>query len=254
MRTRSVFGFLLSSHKKNTNRLDNLRHRDTENKGCFVLISFHFFSPLIERKTQTQEKDQFIKKMTSKDFIFFYMPNAKYGEFGNWFPSSFSVSHAEICNTVFQNHDKECHNTDVMMFGCVEQYYMYCKALRFHNKEIQGQIMSTSNPKEQKRLGRSIDNYVASDWDPIKASIMLSGITAKFTQNEKLKRKLLATSNKILVEAASRDRVWGIGYSEKRAMHFQQHWGENLLGKALMKARQHILDSERADYQYQSYM
>lgn len=181
------------------------------------------------------------------------MPNEKYGEFCNWFPSSFSLTHAEICNTVFQDQDRKCHDTVVLTFGCTEQYFMFCKALRFHDKEIQKQIMSTSDPKEQKRLGRSIDNFVATEWDHIKSSIMLLGVTAKFTQNEKLKRKLIVTDNKTLVEAASRDRVWGIGYSQKHAMKFQQHWGENLLGKALMKSREQILDSTTTDYQYQNY-
>lgn len=41
--------------------------------------------------------------------------------------------------------------------------------------------------------------------------MVLAGNIEKFGQNAKLKGKLLATGDRLLVEAASRDRVWGIG-------------------------------------------
>ncbi|RYE16917.1 MAG: NADAR family protein [Sphingobacteriaceae bacterium] len=150
---------------------------------------------------------------TTEDHLFFYMPNEKYGEFCNWFPSPFSLLKGEIYDTVFHNRpqDRKYHDAAIVLtFGCVEQAFMYCKALKFNDREIQARIMSTSNPKEQKKLGRSIYNFVVAEWDQIKASIMLYVVTAKFSQNEKLKRKLRSTKDKILVEAASRDRVWGI--------------------------------------------
>jgi len=70
--------------------------------------------------------------------------------------------------------------------------------------------------------------------------VVVAGSTAKYEQNPKLKGKLLATGERLLVEAASRDRVWGIGYTEKHAMKFREHWGENRLGKALMEARGYL--------------
>lgn len=81
----------------------------------------------------------------------------------------------------------------------------------------------------------------------------MAGTIAKFGQNPKLKGKLLATGDQLLVEAASRDRVWGIGYTAKHAMSYQQHWGENRLGKALMEAREHLRqeDSKMDDNGYE---
>ena len=70
--------------------------------------------------------------------------------------------------------------------------------------------------------------------------VVLAGNIAKFGQNPKLKGKLRATGDRMLVEAASRDRIWGIGYTAKHAMSYRQHWGENRLGKALMEARKHL--------------
>jgi ribA/ribD-fused uncharacterized protein len=180
----------------------------------------------------------------AEHYIFFYMPKAKYGEFCNWFPSIFVLSKTLIHHTLF-GLDKIKENTatedaeDVITFECSEQYYMYCKATRFGDADIQQKILGTSDPKEQKRWGRLVD-FDASIWDQCKANVMYIGLMAKFSQNSKLKGKLLATRDKILVEAASKDRVWGVGYTEKHAMQFKQHWGENLLGKTLMRVRNNL--------------
>ena len=46
-----------------------------------------------------------------------------------------------------------------------------------------------------------------------------------------------------LIEASHYDRIWGIGYGEDNPKLFieQDKWGQNLLGKALMEARDAIL-------------
>ena len=64
---------------------------------------------------------------------------------------------------------------------------------------------------------------------------MLKGLRLKFTQNERLKEKLLSTGEKMLYETANRDKVWGIGYGYKQAQQVSpEQYGQNLLGKALM--------------------
>ena len=81
----------------------------------------------------------------------------------------------------------------------------------------------------------------------MKSEVVVAGNIAKFAkfrQNPKLKRKLLATGDRLLVEAASRDRVWGIGYTAKRALEHKKHWGKNRLGKALVVAREHLRGDE----------
>ena len=43
----------------------------------------------------------------------------------------------------------------------------------------------------------------------------------------------------ILVEASPYDRIWGIGYSVSNAVKVDKiKWGQNLLGKCLMKVRE----------------
>ena len=43
-----------------------------------------------------------------------------------------------------------------------------------------------------------------------------------------------------MCEASRVDRRWGIGYNAGEAMKYQDDWGENLLGKALMRVRECI--------------
>ncbi|MEV6426472.1 NADAR family protein [Nocardia sp. NPDC051463] len=65
---------------------------------------------------------------------------------------------------------------------------------------------------------------------------------AKFGQHEELKRYLLGTGNRVLVEASPVDRIWGIGLAadDPRAENPTQWRGLNLLGFALMAARDEL--------------
>jgi len=55
---------------------------------------------------------------------------------------------------------------------------------------------------------------------------------------------LLATAGRVLVEASPADRVWGIGLAadDRRAGQPSQWRGLNLLGFALMEARERLAD------------
>ena len=53
----------------------------------------------------------------------------------------------------------------------------------------------------------------------------------KYEQNKDLKKLLLSTGNKMLVEASPYDDYWGIG---------KEFNGENKLGKILMKVREKL--------------
>lgn len=55
-----------------------------------------------------------------------------------------------------------------------------------------------------------------------------------------LKRWLLSTGERELVEASPLDRIWGIGFAEEDAEGKREVWGENLLGRALEGARGRI--------------
>lgn len=88
------------------------------------------------------------------------------------------------------------------------------------------ELFSTLDPSAAKRLGRKIQ--LRSDWEQVKYNIMYEICYAKFTQNEDLKQKLLATGDKYLEEGNTwGDRIWGTVNGQ----------GQNMLGKILMGVR-----------------
>ena len=137
----------------------------------------------------------------------------------------------------------ECQfEVEGIKYNTTEQYMMAQKALLFEDHETYEKIMSSKSPEEYKSLGRQIKNFSSEKWNTKKFDIVTNGNIAKFSQNENLKKFILDTKDKILVEASPADNIWGIGLSEddKDILDESKWKGENLLGKALMKAREYI--------------
>jgi ribA/ribD-fused uncharacterized protein len=77
------------------------------------------------------------------------------------------------------------------------------------------------------------------------STVVKQGNVEKFNQNMMEKALLLETGTRELVEAACKDRIWGIGFGEQKAKVTPRHlWGLNLLGKALMAAREEMRAQE----------
>lgn len=129
---------------------------------------------------------------------------------------------------------------DNQEFNCCEQRMMYMKALTFNDKETAELIMMEKEPKEQKKLGRLVKNFDADKWDNIADEIVYEANLAKFTQHQELNEKLLMTGNKIIVECAPYDKIWGNGLDITTTLNTpEEEWkGTNRLGKALMKVRE----------------
>lgn len=103
------------------------------------------------------------------------------------------------------------------------------------------------DPRHCKQLGRKVRNFSPAVWNEHKKEIVYKGNVEKFQQNEELEAFLLATGNKVLVEASPTDRIWGIGLGKHHADALSpSKWrGENLLGFTLMKVRDFIrMDEE----------
>jgi ribA/ribD-fused uncharacterized protein len=126
------------------------------------------------------------------------------------------------------------------IYNCAEQYMMHQKAVSRNDEAAATAILNTPYPKEQKDLGRAITNWDDAAWDEVKEKVVEEGSYMKFSQNKKLRDKLLMTGDRELVEASGSDRVWGVGFNAKSALSRRADWGTNLLGKCLMKARERI--------------
>lgn len=126
------------------------------------------------------------------------------------------------------------------MFNFSEQCFMYQKALLFNDFEVAEQILNETNVRQIKALGRKVKNFNNELWDKHKEDFMYNACYAKFSQNDELKDFLLSTGNREIVEASPVDNIWGIGFSSDKAMENVDKWGQNLLGKVLMKVREDL--------------
>jgi hypothetical protein len=124
-------------------------------------------------------------------------------------------------------------------YTCAEQFMMAEKARVFGDDEALEQIFATPYPSEQKRIGRRVRGFDQTTWNRVCRGIVYRGNLAKFTQNERLRERLLGTGDRIIVEASPHDRVWGIGlHQSEPEAHQPELWqGLNWLGVALMQVR-----------------
>jgi ribA/ribD-fused uncharacterized protein len=133
-------------------------------------------------------------------------------------------------------------------FNTAEQYMMYNKAQTFNNPDIASQILVAKTSGDQKDLGRKVRDFKDAVWDPVKLGIVERGNYLKFSQNEEYKKVLLETGDRLLVEAAGNDKIWGIGYNAASAKRVSRdRWGQNLLGIALINVRTKIRNEDAGE-------
>jgi len=95
-------------------------------------------------------------------------------------------------------------------------------------------MVRVKRPDYARRMGRSM-KQIREDWDKIKLRVMYEIVKAKFSQNEKLQAKLLATRDRVLIEGNDwGDTFWGMTDGE----------GENHLGKILMRVRAELREAQ----------
>ncbi|GII88994.1 hypothetical protein Ssi03_69840 [Sphaerisporangium siamense] len=128
---------------------------------------------------------------------------------------------------------------DGRLYRSAEHYMMAHKAWLSGDDETASAILAAAHPGEAKALGRAVRGFSEETWAAHRFAIVVRGNVAKFGARPELAEYLLATRDHVLVEASPHDRVWGIGLtaSDERAASAERWQGLNLLGFALMKAR-----------------
>lgn len=165
--------------------------------------------------------------------IGFFRETEEYGFLSNFYYSPFTVS--------YMNED----GVKSYEFKTAEHAVHFFKAKLFGDLETANKIMMTDYPKVAKSLGREVKNFNDFTWNNNKEIIYFDVIKAKFTdeRNKDIKQKLIDTGESILVECSPYDRIWGIGYTKESSEFICKEfdkWGQNLLGKVLMRVRDRI--------------
>ncbi|MFE0028607.1 NADAR family protein [Amycolatopsis sp. NPDC059021] len=141
------------------------------------------------------------------------------GCLSQWWPAAFAV--------------------DGRTFATAEHYMMWRKAMLFSDEACAEGILAAGHPRQAKELGRSVVGFDQGRWEACRYEIVLTGSVAKFGQHTDLRRFLLGTGQRVLVEASPLDPVWGIGLAaDDPGAEDPTRWrGLNLLGFALTHAR-----------------
>lgn len=152
-------------------------------------------------------------------------------------------THIYFYGSVFSNWYMHSFEYGIQKFNCSEQAFMYHKAMVFKDYECAKLILNSTNPADQKKLGRQVKNYDDAYWNSMRYRIMKQILYSKF-YNQKMRKILFDTGTKIIVEASPYDTIWGVGLSENddRILDEKNWRGQNLLGKALMETRKTMYD------------
>lgn len=97
--------------------------------------------------------------------------------------------------------------------------------------EVQDMIRESRSAHDAFKLAESQRTFRRSNWDDIKVDAMRKILRAKVAQHEYVRRKLLATGDRVLIENSWRDDFWGWGTNRD---------GKNMLGKLWMELRDEL--------------
>ena len=100
-----------------------------------------------------------------------------------------------------------------------------------HRPDLQLIILNAKSAHMAFRIAHIEKDQRRPDWEDVKVSIMLDILRSKASQHEYVRRKLLETEDKLLVEDSWRDDFWGWGPNKD---------GQNQLGKLWMIVRNEL--------------
>jgi ribA/ribD-fused uncharacterized protein len=186
------------------------------------------------------------------DYVFFHSKDdVAYGCFSN--------AYREVDGHAASSSSTSCVDDPPPRYWCVNQELHHRKALLFDDHDTANLILHERDDANRiKELGRMVRGYDDVRWCGVRYEICRDAVLAKFAQNEGLRKMLLGTESRVIVEAV-RDEVWGIGcleFTPRTASGsvvgaknkdtgewdtWPSDWGgSNLLGRCLMDVRRRL--------------
>jgi ribA/ribD-fused uncharacterized protein len=156
---------------------------------------------------------------------------------------------------VFTDDGQECHGLDTPDLVCFYEQDFYVLSnfsafnvsvfgqtfqtseqayhwIKFRGApDIQALILKATSAHDAFKIAQQYKSEVRFDWDSVKISFMYTILMAKAQQHEYVRRKLLATGDRRLVENSWRDTFWGWGPNKD---------GQNMLGQLWMQIRKEL--------------
>ena len=107
---------------------------------------------------------------------------------------------------------------------------------KFEDAGVLEKLKSTRSAHEAMELAYANKDTCRSDWNNVKLKIMKDILRAKVEQHPYIKKKLLDSGDKKLIENSWRDAYWGWG---------DHGDGENHLGRLWMEVRGEMLNEQK---------
>jgi ribA/ribD-fused uncharacterized protein len=106
---------------------------------------------------------------------------------------------------------------------------------KFDDEATKEEIRTRRSAHDAFTLAQEYKPKRRTDWDEVKLGIMKDILRAKVVQHPYVKKKLLESGDRILIEDSWRDDFWGWG---------PNHDGQNWLGKLWMEVREEVRKKE----------
>ena len=153
------------------------------------------------------------------EILYFFSKEPENKELSNFYETNFKIDGVE--------------------YKSAEHAFEAIKAKTFGDDESFEKILKAKSAQSAKSFGNKVKDFKEDTWAEKQDEVMKSVVRAKFTQNLELRKKLLDTEDKLLANADSRDKYWGIGTSANTSIAKDpKKWkGENKLGKMLEELR-----------------
>lgn len=117
------------------------------------------------------------------------------------------------------------------LFDTSEAAYHFEKFADTPHFNIAHEVYHAMSAHEAFKIAERNQHLRRADWDAVKVDIMRGILRAKADQHEYVRRKLLATGDRELIEDSWRDDFWGWGPNRD---------GQNMLGKLWMQVRSEL--------------
>ena len=130
-----------------------------------------------------------------------------------------------------------------------EQSITLCKAAVFQDYQKFDQILGSTNPSQAKNLGCKVKPWDKTTWEGVVCEVARAAVLRKFLAVPGLAEILLSTDRSVIGEMKESDCIWGTGLDRQHPdASTPGKWrGTNILGWALMEAREELREEEEED-------